>query len=112
MTGCAAPMPMPRPPAPRYGKRWSSAGKDASEMSDGQPSTLSNYVAAVEAENDLLRERVRQLEELLGLDVQVPLLFGLTPKEGELLNLLMSRDAVTKEAAIDQMYFDRPNEVP
>ena len=57
-------------------------------MSDGQPSNLSNYVAAVEAENDMLRERVRQLEDMLGITQEVPLLFGLTGKEGMLLKTM------------------------
>ncbi len=78
-------------------------------MSDGQ---LSNYVAAVEEENDMLRERVRQLEELLWISVEVPLLFGLSGKEGGLLNLLMSRPLLTKEQALDCLYFDRPNDTP
>lgn len=81
-------------------------------MSDGQPSNFANYVAAMEEENDILRERVRQLEKMLGISHDVPLLFALTGREGMLFNLLMSHPIVSKEAALDHMYFDRPNDMP
>src|SRR5262245_7404384 len=73
---------------------------------------LSNYVAHVEAENDLLRERIRQLEEMVGIGLEVPPMFGLTGKESALLGIMMERELTTKESALDLMYFDRPNDTP
>ena len=57
------------------------------------------YVAALEAENDELRERVRQLEEELFFDPgwQCPLEFSLTPSEQQILQALMSREEASKD---------------
>ena len=55
-------------------------------------------IDALEAENDELRERVRQLEEEASVVSawRAPLEFGLTPAEEKILAALMSRDMATK----------------
>jgi hypothetical protein len=53
------------------------------------------YVAAVEAENDLLRERIASLEEVLGLRIETPPVLGLTSHEAKLFGLLLKRDERT-----------------
>jgi two-component system, cell cycle response regulator CtrA len=63
-----------------------------------------DYVAAVEAENEQLRERVQQLEELLGLSFESPPILGLTQREGALFGLLLSREFLTKEAIMVGLY--------
>lgn len=70
------------------------------------------YVARIVEENEELREQVRQLQELLGLTIEVPLMLGLTGKEAALLGFLMKRDLVTKEAAMIVLYGDRLDELP
>ena len=68
-----------------------------------------DYVKALEQENDELRERIRVLEEMVGIRVEVPLVFGLTSHEAMLFGLLLKRDLVTKEMAMVGLYGDRPN---
>lgn len=66
-------------------------------------------VQRLERENDELRERVRVLEELVGIRIDVPLVFGLTAHEAVLFGLLLRRDLVTKEMAMVGLYGDRPD---
>lgn len=61
---------------------------------------------AVEAENDLLRARIAQLEGLLGFTIVAPLSFGLTPGEASVFGALMKRDLMTKETAMAAIYRD------
>ncbi len=63
-----------------------------------------DYVAMLERENDELRERIRTLEGALGCRLEVPLALGLTPKEGRLLGVLLSREFVTRETAMVALY--------
>lgn len=66
------------------------------------------YVAAIEAENDELREKVRVLEELVGFREEVPPIFCLTPAEGRVLGFLTKREVATKEQIMMAIYTDRP----
>jgi two-component system cell cycle response regulator CtrA len=51
-----------------------------------------------------LREKVRSLEALIAPDIIVPIEWGLTGKEGLLLSLLVGRELVSKDYAIQAMY--------
>lgn len=62
------------------------------------------YVEAVETENEILRERVIELEELLGFRLTVPLIFGLTGQEAKLFGFLLKREIVTKEQSMTALY--------
>lgn len=64
---------------------------------------------AVEAENELLREKLRQLQALLGMTFPAPIEFGLTPSEGRAFGVLMSRDYASKDAIMAGLYADRPD---
>ncbi|WP_448031522.1 helix-turn-helix domain-containing protein [Bradyrhizobium liaoningense] len=68
-----------------------------------------DLVQRLEHENDELRERIRVLEELVGIRIDVPLVFGLTAHEAVLFGLLLRRDLVTKEMAMVGLYGDRPD---
>ena len=67
------------------------------------------YVAAVEAENEVLRDRIETLESLLGLTFDYPPILGLTGQEGRLFRFLVSRDVLTKDAALTCLYSHRPD---
>jgi DNA-binding response OmpR family regulator len=55
-------------------------------------------------ENDDLRDRIAQLEEVLGMNFDSPAFMGLTAHEAKLFGMLMKRDAVTKAGAMDILY--------
>ena len=67
------------------------------------------YVAKIEEENELFRERILELESLLGMTFDTPPILGLTGHESRLLGFLISRDIVTKEAAMTCLYGHRPD---
>lgn len=67
------------------------------------------YVQTLEAENELLREKIVALEEAMGMRIEAPLMLGLTSHETKLFGILLKRDVVTKEAAMSALYGDRPN---
>ncbi|WP_020179811.1 helix-turn-helix domain-containing protein [Methylopila sp. M107] len=58
----------------------------------------------VEAENDELRERVVQLEELLGFRTLTPIEWGLTPKQASVLGFLLNRPMATKDELMTALY--------
>lgn len=66
------------------------------------------YVAAIDAENEMLRERIAALEAQLGMTVEVPLSLGLTAAETKLFGYFLKRDLVTKDGALVVMYGHRP----
>jgi DNA-binding response OmpR family regulator len=55
-------------------------------------------------ENEELRDRIFQLEELLGMNFESPAFLGLSGSEAKLFGMLMKRDAVTKSGAMDILY--------
>ena len=67
------------------------------------------YVSALEAENDLLREKIRALEETLGIRLEAPLILQLTGQESKMFGVLFKRELVTKELAMDVLYGHRPD---
>lgn len=65
------------------------------------------YVAAIEAENEELRERLRALEKEFGFHDDVPIVFGLTPTEGKIMSLLGARDTATRAQLMTAVLSDR-----
>lgn len=63
----------------------------------------------VERENDVLRERVTQLEALLMDCVRPPLEWGLTTLEAQCFGVLVNRTVATKDAIMAALYSNRPS---
>lgn len=59
---------------------------------------------AVEDENDMLRSRIAQLEELLGFSVKAPIVLGLTGSEAAVFGVLMAREVITKDHVMAALY--------
>lgn len=58
------------------------------------------------------RERIRQLEETLGLQLEAPVAFALSPTETKMLGLLRSREILQLNAAMVALYSGRPGDAP
>jgi DNA-binding response OmpR family regulator len=58
----------------------------------------------LERENELLRDRVAQLEDAMGLGFMPPPEWGLTRSERLLLGVLMAREIATKNAVMAGLY--------
>lgn len=71
-----------------------------------------DYVVTLEAENDALRERVRQLERLLGLGFDAPPQFGLTAREAAVFSVLLAREMATKDHLMAALYRDVGQDEP
>lgn len=67
---------------------------------------VSARLEVVEAENDLLRERIAELESLLGHDFMAPIEWGLTPAETRVFGALLARELATKRAIMAAIYRD------
>lgn len=67
-----------------------------------------DYVLKLEAENEELREKLRALEEMLGVRIETPLVLQLTGQEAKMFGILLKRDLVTKEQAMVVLYGERP----
>jgi DNA-binding response OmpR family regulator len=63
-----------------------------------------DLVLRLETENDELREKIASLESMLGIRIEVPLVFGLTNQQAKVLGMLMKREIVTKEMAFTALY--------
>jgi len=63
-----------------------------------------DYVAALERENDELRERIVALEEIIGMRLEAPLVLELTPAQARMFGMLMARDFCTKQALMSGLY--------
>lgn len=63
----------------------------------------------LERENDELRDRVAQLEDMLGVTFDSPAFLELSSSEGTIFGLLLAREAVTKSLVMDAIYGDRPD---
>ena len=61
----------------------------------------------VERENDELRERIAQLEGLLGFRTTTPIEFGLTGCEARVFGALLAREIATKSAIFAAVYANR-----
>lgn len=63
-----------------------------------------DLIETLEAENDQLRERVRQLEQMLGFHVEAPLQIGLTQHEASVFGFLLTRELASKEQILTAVY--------
>ena len=68
-------------------------------------------VERLRAENEELRERVRQLEEVIGFKAPRRFL-GLRPLDSKVLMLLTRLEIASVETVMAALYGNRPNEVP
>lgn len=59
---------------------------------------------AIEAENDMLREQVAQLEALLGMRTPAPLEFSLTGNEARAFGVLLNRDVANRDMIMHALY--------
>jgi two-component system cell cycle response regulator CtrA len=66
------------------------------------------YLEKLEEENEELRERVRQLEEIIGYTVEVPMQFGMTAHESRMLGLMMKRELCSREFLLTSLYGHLP----
>ncbi len=66
-----------------------------------------DYIAVIEAENEELRERIKQLEQQIGMVVNVPLMMDVTASEAKVLGVLMERELATKEVIMLALYSTR-----
>ena len=65
------------------------------------------YVEALEAENDALRARLRDLEREYGFYNEVPLMFGLTGSESKVMGLLIERDIANRQQLMTAIMLGR-----
>lgn len=65
-----------------------------------------------EAENDELRERIAQLQELLGFRTPLPLEWGLTGKEAGVVGFLLKRPMATKSELMTALYSLQIDDAP
>jgi len=65
------------------------------------------YVQMLETENEELREKIRALEETMGLRLEAPLVFQLTAYESKMLGALFKCEMLTKQHAMNALYSDR-----
>jgi two-component system cell cycle response regulator CtrA len=61
-------------------------------------------VLTLQSENEMLRERCRQLEQMVGLRHESPPVFGLTRSESAILGLLLKNTIVRRETAMLALY--------
>lgn len=69
-----------------------------------------DLVAALEIENESLRERIAALEETLGIRIETPLELGLSRQESKVFGILFKRELVTKVQGLDVLYGHLPEE--
>jgi DNA-binding response OmpR family regulator len=60
------------------------------------------------SEIERLRDRVEQLEEAFGINLQLPNEFGFTPLEMKILGILVARSIVSKDTIFDVVYGSLP----
>ena len=68
-------------------------------------------IAKLEAENDQLREEVRQLRKILTPKLDIPVEWGLTDSEEMVFACLLSRNFATKEMIMMSIYSDSNVEI-
>lgn len=71
-----------------------------------------SYVQKLEAENEELRAHIGRLEDLLGMRLDAPLEFGLTPTEARLFGLLTRVEMATKDRIMFALYASRIDAEP
>jgi len=73
---------------------------------------VSSLEARLIAENETLREQVRQMRAVLVPDMAIPDAFRLTPSERRVFAHLAAREVVTYESIMLALYSDRANDFP
>lgn len=73
---------------------------------------MDDMVEALLDENENLRERIRQLEEVLCPTIDVPVEYGLTATEMRLFSHLLTKPLVTKRGLHAAAYGDWIDETP
>jgi len=63
-------------------------------------------------ENDELRERIRQMEEAAGFNLEAPMEFLLSPLETRVMGVFMRHQRVSREQILQAVYAHRPNHIP
>lgn len=58
-------------------------------------------------ENELLRERIRQLEEIIAPQVEIPPSFRLTPTESRIFRSLKTGRVMSRNSLLTLLYSDR-----
>jgi two-component system, cell cycle response regulator CtrA len=66
--------------------------------------------AELRGEIETLQERIIQLEEVIGLRFDSPLMLGLTPSEAKLFGALLKREFLTREALLICLYGSVPSD--
>ena len=66
----------------------------------------------LEAENDMLRDRVEQLEKEIGLAAEVPLVAGLTKNESIIFGVLLNNLSPRKSTFMTALFSDRIDDPP
>jgi two-component system cell cycle response regulator CtrA len=70
------------------------------------------YVQMLETENEELREKVRSLEETMGLRLDAPLIFQLTSHESRMFGALLKCELLTRQHAMNALYACRVDAEP
>ena len=65
--------------------------------------------AALLEENERLRERIAELERLLGMEFDAPPQLSLTTAEARVLGVLTQKGFATKDALMSALYWNRPD---
>ena len=65
-----------------------------------------DLVDRLETENEMLRERVRQLESMVGISFESPPMFGFTRAESTIFGVLMKNRLASKESLMMAIYRD------
>lgn len=63
----------------------------------------------LETENEALRDRISELEAMLGMSFDSPAFLALTGKEAVVFGVLMKRNSVSKRMLMDALYGGRPD---
>lgn len=71
---------------------------------------MDETVATLVARNEMLVERVRQLEAMLMANWRPPIEWGLTNSEARVVATLAGREMATKDQLMAALYSDRPEE--
>jgi two-component system cell cycle response regulator CtrA len=66
----------------------------------------------LEAENGRLRDRVMELEDVLGFSIEMPIYLGLSSAEARVFGALMKRPTWTKDQLMAALYSHRPEDPP
>ena len=69
-------------------------------------------IARLQHENEVLRDRVFQLETEFGINLEPPPPFDLTASEARVFGILLARDYCSKEQVMTALYAHQPRDEP